>query len=81
MGLIDKIQNSYLYTHWKVGKYTKRRGGCPDLDRRDSRYYERNYVDGVYLDGNERPTLSKSRSFLKRKTSQVVRSSETYNDM
>ncbi|ORX96446.1 hypothetical protein K493DRAFT_314503 [Basidiobolus meristosporus CBS 931.73] len=48
MGLIERIQGSYLFTHWKTRKYTKRRGGCHEIDRRDANYYQRNYSDGVY---------------------------------
>ncbi|KAK9760226.1 hypothetical protein K7432_015995 [Basidiobolus ranarum] len=77
MGLIEKIQNSYLFTHWKVRKYTKRRNGCYELDHRDAKYYKRNYSDGVY----QNEDLSSFGSVPPRQNFQMIRSSEAYNDI
>ncbi|KAG4083038.1 hypothetical protein H8356DRAFT_1751386 [Neocallimastix lanati (nom. inval.)] len=41
MGLKSKIKGSYLYTQWKLGKYTKRR------------VKHSNYVNYLYEDDNE----------------------------
>ncbi|RKP10949.1 hypothetical protein THASP1DRAFT_27258 [Thamnocephalis sphaerospora] len=50
MGLLDRIKSSYVYTNWKVGRYTKRRRSLvPEFDERTADFYERNYRNGDYL--------------------------------
>jgi hypothetical protein len=50
MGLIDRIKSSYVYTQWKMGRYTRRRRSLmPEFDERSAEFYERNYRNGEYL--------------------------------
>ncbi|KAJ1957362.1 hypothetical protein IWQ62_005108 [Dispira parvispora] len=50
MGIFGKIKSSFFFTHWEVGKYTKRRASTvPDFDSKTREFYEKNYVDGHYL--------------------------------
>ncbi|KAJ1661104.1 hypothetical protein IWQ61_000040 [Dispira simplex] len=42
--------SNFLFTHWEVGKYTKRRASTvPEFDPKTREFYEKNYVDGHYL--------------------------------
>lgn len=76
MGIVSRIKGSYLFTHWSVGKYTKRRHSlAPEFGSRDAQWYEKHYKDGEYAS----PTPTK-RSISIHRRSTVIRSSEAYNE-
>lgn len=76
MGIIARIKSSYLFTHWSVGKYTKRRHSlAPEFGSRDAQWYEKHYKDGEYAC----PTPTKRSVSLYRRNP-TIRSSEAYNE-
>ncbi|CAG8498154.1 8598_t:CDS:2 [Paraglomus brasilianum] len=48
MSFIKKLKNQYEV--WKITKYTRRRSAMtPEFEQKDTGFYEKNYVNGVYL--------------------------------
>jgi hypothetical protein len=83
MGLLTKLKSSYLFTHFEVGKYTKRRRSMScEFEPQDKDFYGKNYQNGEYLHcisekGEHRDSVSKKRWSM---VGGSVRSSEAYND-
>jgi len=50
MGLKGKIKGSYLYTQWKLGKYTKRRVKHSVMDNYNNYYEEEENTNTNYPD-------------------------------